>query len=354
MKITNILTSLIIALSLFSWSVYWEWEEWAPTNPLENNIVEIDSNVDWEANDREVIKNKFDELFKAWEKWEENRLVTLWEDWWWTDSLNNFLINIAKSMKNFFMVILWIYMIVWVIRMLLAESSQEEFDKLKYSLIWSAVWIVLMQISYRLVLSVYDRDIWAGLWWIVLQNVINPLINLSLYIVWFLFMFTAIFAFYKLITSDGDGTRSTEWKMWVFYWVVWVVIAKVSQTIIRVFYWDVYNCTWWPKCELIAANSQRDDLSSPVWWWVWWPVTDYSTYTDLIIAIINWANWFISIIVVILIIYAGGLVMFSNWNPDNLDKAKKSVLYIALWLALIVASFLILDFFVIDKANKIT
>lgn len=344
MKLLKIITSIIFILSLWVWSVYW-WGSTPPPDPSKKTkeIIEIDNNIDWEANDRDVIKDKFDEFYKAGEKDWANRIAKLWEDWWWTNSINNFLINIAKSLKDLFMIILSLYLIISVIKMLLAESSQDEFDKLKTSLIWTSMWIILMQVSYKLVTASYDRDIWSALWWVVLQNVINPLINLVLYITWFLFMFAAVFSFYKLITSDWDESRWTEWKMWVFYAVIWVVIVKISQTIIRVFYWDVYNCTWWPKCDLIAANSRRDSI----WWTESWVINDYSTFVDVVVAIINWTNSFVSIIVVILIIYAWAMVLFSNGNSENLDKAKRSVLYIAIWLFIIVASYLILNFFII-------
>jgi hypothetical protein len=55
-------------------------------------------------------------------------------------------------------------------------------------------------------------------------------------------------------------------------------------------------------------------------------------------------NGFIWLIVVILIIYAWFMVLTSVWDEEKLKKAKSIIMYIAIWLFILVANYLILTF----------
>lgn len=62
--------------------------------------------------------------------------------------------------------------------------------------------------------------------------------------------------------------------------------------------------------------------------------------------VINYFNGFIGLIVVILIIYAGFLVLTGGGDDDKLKKAKSIILYAVIGIFLLVASYILFNFFI--------
>lgn len=61
----------------------------------------------------------------------------------------------------------------------------------------------------------------------------------------------------------------------------------------------------------------------------------------------NYLNGFLALLSVILIIYAGWLVLISAGDEEKLKKAKGTIIYIALGLILLVGSHAIFRFFIL-------
>lgn len=62
---------------------------------------------------------------------------------------------------------------------------------------------------------------------------------------------------------------------------------------------------------------------------------------------VNYLNGFLALLSVILIIYAGWLILISAGDEEKLKKAKGTVIYIALGLILLVGSHAIFRFFIL-------
>jgi Na+/proline symporter len=143
----------------------------------------------------------------------------------------------------------------------------------------------------------------------------------------------AIIAFYQLITSNGNEETAKKWKMTIFYAIIWFVLIKVAKLIVEWVYWTL-NCNnklW----GILSSNTVNCVDKAEVTW-----------FAKTILEIINWMNWFVWLVVVIMIIYAGVQVLTSAWDEEKMKKAKKSIIYIAIWLFILMANYLILTFFI--------
>ena len=283
-----------------------------------------DSNLKtWNSNWSNSISNSHLNSLKSW----DDNLFGVSE--WWEISLRDSLFKIAKDLKSIFFVIAWLYFLIITIKLIFAENTEEEIWKFKKWIIWISLWIMIMQIAYSFVSILYDNDIEYNLAEKFVDWIISPLTTLLQTGAAFFFIAVAIFSFFRMVTANWDEEKIKSWKMSVFYSIVWFVIIKIASNIVDTIYW-IYSCSATDTCV------RQENLS--------WAIS-------VLAKVLNWANSFIWLIVVILIIYTGFQVIFSIWDEEVLKKAKKTILYIILWLILLFANYLILTFFIVPSSN---
>ena len=248
---------------------------------------------------------------------------TTWEVW-----MNNFILNIAKDIKNIFLAITWIYFLIIVLRQLMTENAEEEFEKFKKWIRWITAWIILMQISYSFVETIFNKDINWKLAWSLVHNIIQPMVSLLEYAASFFFIAIAIFSYYRIITSSWDEEKAKKWKMSIVYAIIWFIVIQISKYLV----WGVYSKT-------LCANKWIENCHA----------SEIQETSWVLFDIINWTNGFVWIAVVIMIIYAWFQIIFSNWEDEKIKKAKKSLLYIIIWIIILMTNFIILTFFSTDK-----
>jgi hypothetical protein len=54
-----------------------------------------------------------------------------------------------------------------------------------------------------------------------------------------------------------------------------------------------------------------------------------------------------------MILFAGAQILFSNWDGEKLKKAKNTIIYVAIWIAILVCNYLILTFFLLPEPEVI-
>lgn len=67
--------------------------------------------------------------------------------------------------------------------------------------------------------------------------------------------------------------------------------------------------------------------------------------------IINYINGFLGLVIVILILYAGFLVLTSGGDDEKMKKAKNIVKYIVIGVLLLVTSYILFRFFLASGAR---
>jgi len=314
-KILKFLVLLNIFLGL--WIGFFYNTSYA-TTALDLRVWTIES---WDNSRNDLLKEFKDGNFFGTRYW-----GTKWAYW--------LLFKIAKDLKNIFFVLAIIYLLVVVIRLIYSKNESEEwFSKFKKWVIWISIWIFVMQAAYSYVKTLYDKDIWQSLAFSIIDNIINPIIWILEIFASVVFLLMAIIAFYQLISSNWNEETAKKWKMTVFYAIIWFILIKLAKVIVEWVYGklDCDNNIWW----IIKVNTQTCLDKAEVTWFAW-----------TILEIINRMNSFVWLIVIIMIIFTWLQVLTSGWDEEKLKKAKKSIIYIIIWLFILVTNYIILTFFI--------
>lgn len=252
-------------------------------------------------------------------------------------------INIAFAIKNFFIIVAVIFLIIGVLKFLFSEASEEEFIKWRTHIIWVSVGIFLMQISFSAWSTLMAVDSTGGgtginavLSWKFWGNIFEPIVNLLQFLASFAFLFIMIRAFYRMVLTSSDEESRAEGVRTLIYACIGFLLIKLPYTIVSLIYSNV------PKCDqasffLSVANPCSDNTEA-----------NLSKAVELLGNILKWVNTFLTIACVILIIYTGFLVLTSRGDEEALSKAKRNILYVAIGLLLLFASHALFRFFVLD------
>lgn len=261
----------------------------------------------------------------------------IWEQWIYAT-----LLRFAMDLKNLFYIIATVFFLIIALRLILASNTEEELWKFKKGIIWITIGLIVMQIAFVFTTLLFDMSSWArwdisSLWAdkakFFFDNLIWPLITLLQTLASFFFIAIAIYAFYRLVTANGNDEATTSAKKTIGFALIWFLIVSLAKQIVEAFYGTI-NC-W----------LHNDDENNIIFGQICWNTQDISDGVRIIINIINWFNWFVAIIVVLMILYAWAQILLSAWDEEKLKKSKNSLIFIAVWIFILIANFLILTFF---------
>lgn len=320
-KIIQIFLLLACSLSFFGVSQIYAAET--------EHVPNADNIPIWWGGNYNNTKNPFlDDL-----KWSEDIKT-------WTrgeKSVIELLYTVAKDLKTVMYLVAGLYFMIITIRLIFSENTEEWVTNFKNWIIWISLWIVVMQIAYFFVNTLYAREVWWALASNFTRDIIKPLIKVLETATSFFFILIAIYAFFRMITSNWDEEKAKEWKMTIFYALIWFVVIKLAKEIVYAVYWQVDCKEAWPGWIFQFAWSKciaDNDLT-----WV----------VEIVVRLINWMNGFVWILVLVIIIYAWMQVFFSNWDEEKLSKAKRAIIYVAIWVWILAFNFLILTFFILPE-----
>lgn len=318
----NIIKILLVIAIIFNIWILWTnntnaapntWVSGISTNQYDQKI---DSNNrmwdNWLSNDP---------LNKLW-NWDQNLIKPgqTWERW-----IYETILKVAKSLKNIFLALATIYFLITVLKLLFSEwSSDEEFWKFKKWFIWISMWIIIMQIAYSYVNTIYNKKIGSEIAGSLISNIADPLIKLLETAAAFFFIAIMVFSFYKMVTAAWDEEKAKQWKLWVLHAFIWFIVIRLSSVIVSAF----YSKTLCSVDNVSCTNPKK-----------------LSDWAQIIFTVINWLNWFVGLAVVLMIIYTGFQIIFSGWEDDKIKTTKKSILYIIIWIVILIMNYFILTFF---------
>lgn len=283
--------------------------------------VNIGSTV-WE--NESAASNNLDKLDDFWEvtsSWPEG-FVDISR--WGTEAIYYTLLQIARDIKNLFYAIATVYFLIISLQLIFASNTEEAIWKFKKGIIWITLWLILMQLALAFAEILFDRGVSAGLAINFFENLVLPMIDLVRLLASVFFIAMAFYAFYRLITANGNEEAVKSGKMTIVYALIGFILVKIAQIIVEAFYGRV-GCSW-----IITGCSGAVDVSA---------------WAGIILRIIQWLNGFVAIVVLIMILYAGVQILLSGWDEEKVKKGKTAIFYVALWLFILVINFLILTFF---------
>lgn len=252
----------------------------------------------------------------------------------WVKSVKTLILTIAKEIKNIFFAIASIYLIILVFRLLIAENAEEEFSKTKSWIIWTVIWIIIMQVSFSATSALIGTTVDAWKATSFVANIAQPLLDMVMYVVPFMFMAIAIYSFFKIVTANGDETKIKQWRLSIIHASIAIIVIKVSQAFVNSVYWMI-NCN-----QKSSISGQTKCLEKPDVWGI----------TDIFFDLINWVNSFLAIIITVIFIYTWFSLITAAWDKAKMEKARRLLVYIIAWVILIVWSYSVVTFF---SANTI-
>lgn len=251
----------------------------------------------------------------------------------WANWIKDFIVKVAKDVKNIFYAIATIYFLVITIRLLISENSEESFEKYKKWLIWITIWIVVMQMAYAFVLSVFDK--WVSTFaWSLINTVFIPVIRLLETFASIFFLLIAIYSFIRLLSANWEKEKIKQWIDAIIYATVWIFLVLLSSRIIIAIYWNYNISSSW-----LSYIDKEENFSS---------------FITLFVKLINWMNWFVAIVTLIMIMYAWANIIFSWWDDEKMKKWRTTIIYAFIWILILTISYLILTFFIWPDWSKIT
>lgn len=252
--------------------------------------------------------------------------TNLWANW-----IKDFIIKIAKDIKNIFYAIATIYFLIITIRLLFASNSEESFESYKKWLIWITLWIVVMQMSYAFVLSIYDQ--WSGFAWSLINTVFIPIIKLLETLASIFFLLIAIYSFIRLVSTNWEKEKAKKWIDSIIYATIWIFLVILSSEIITSIYWKYHISYSW------SSSIEKE--------------SGFSSLVSLFMGFINWVTWFVAIVTLIMIMYAWVNIIFSAWDEEKIKKWRTTIIYAFIWILILSISYLILTFFIWPEWTRI-
>ncbi len=191
--------------------------------------------------------------------------------------------------------------------------------------------LVVMQLAYAFTITLYDHGVDASLAGRLMENLVLPLIKLLETLAAAFFIAMAIYAFYRIVTANGNDEAVKSGKMTIVYAIIGFMVVKLAAYIVAAFYGSVW-------CNQTGGGIIASEGSCM-------KIANISQGASIIINIINWLNSFVAIAVMIMIIYAGAQILLSQGDEEKVSKWKKAIIYIAIGIIILAINYLILTLF---------
>ena len=310
-----------LSMVTFAWNFWIALEEWVDTNQLGQWV-----DVLWQMDDS---------------------FIGEWA--WWAEWIRDFLGWIAlEVLIPVFVFAGIIFAMIWFFK-LMSATTDEEVGKASMFLLWWVIGIMIMLSAWYLVDQLVWIDnpwewgvIWMITWWEsswwaiaghIYDNLFFPFLRMFIYvIIWIMFIF-ACFNAYKYIFNSDESTKSKS-LISLSYAAAGIAIIILAKTLVEAVYGTYSSVTDW------ETNLWE------VWQWALWVDTDFTVLYN----IINWTLWLVTFIIVITIIYQWYLLLVMPSDEKVIEKLKKDFWYIFIWILIIGFAYLLVNFFIVQKA----
>lgn len=258
--------------------------------------------------------------------------------WQWASSITgqwvqNILVNLFFVLAGILFIVAVIVAFIAAIRLLVSDNSGEDFSKWVKTLAWSVAGLFLVSIAYGVLYTFQRHILLQGTLGFNLETIyqttvriIYPLLSFLRYIAAIVFFIVLIIAFYKIIIARWDQEWFRNGTRTFIAAAIGFIIILLAEPIVRMVYgW--YNCQGRPIFGIPTECVNRQ--FSP------------DGFFNIIIKIIIFLNWFIALVTVIMIMYAGFLVLTGGGDEEKTDKAKKTIFYAIIGVLVILFSYVI-------------
>ncbi|MEI6711354.1 MAG: hypothetical protein WCK88_03965 [bacterium] len=216
-------------------------------------------------------------------------------------SAQNLLFNIFFILAGFLFVVALIVAFFAAIRLFISDNGEEDFSKWTKTLIWSVMGLFLVTLSYGFIKSLSQSVLLQGGTELSINtvyqatiNIIYPVLNFLRYIAAICFFVVIVYAFYRIIFAGGDEEGFQSGKRTFITASLGFIIMLVAEPIVRMSYGGS-NCSGSKLFGIPTECTNR--------------VFDTNIFFGTVIKVIIFLNGFIALATVVMIMYAGFLVL---------------------------------------------
>lgn len=251
----------------------------------------------------------------------------------------NFVMNLIIGTVIPLIVVVWVLVaIIWLYKVLFSNEENDIQKWVQYIIRW-VVWIIIMM-SARYVGNILFDTIFQS-WnaqafsWIfavetIYEKIVIPLLTLVSYLVigaLFIILLTRVFA---LLTSESEDAQKKA---------ITIVTRSIVATLIILWAKQIVELVYGSRDQVLEQNAQN-----------LWDIGEGILVNNipLIYQVINWILGLTAFIVLILIIIQSYKLLTNPDSEDNLSDIKKTIGYVFLWIIVIGAWYVIVNFLIIN------
>lgn len=238
------------------------------------------------------------------------------------------MITIARDLKNVVILLAIVYLFIMVLKIIFSQGSEEDVKKWRLGIIYASLGIVVMQVAYVVVSTLFDQKVSGATAFDFLDKIIYPFVRMLEVLASFAFLMMAFYAFYLIITAGGTEDKAKKGKQTIIFALIGFILIKIPRVLVE----SIYGRA---ECEGGLFGICR--VTAP----------NLNATVQIMTTAINYFNGFIGIITVLLIIYAGFLVLTGAGDEEKVKKAKSIIQYALIGIFLLVASYALFNFFVL-------
>ncbi len=253
--------------------------------------------------------------------------------------IRNVLIQIFKALAIVVFILAVVIAFISVIRLLASPNGEEDFSTWMKTLVWSLAGLFLISIAYTVIRQFEDRvfstqRINADTVYDAVINIVYPVLNFLRYIAALCFFLAAIYAFYRIVTSAGDEEWFNDGKKIFIGSVIGFFIMIIAEPLVRIAY-------GWGDCGDNKIFGVSTDCTNRVF--------DSWSVLGIIAKIIVFLNGFLALVVMIMIIYAGFLVLTGAGDEEKNATAKKTITYAIIGVVILIFSYVLYRFMILQS-----
>lgn len=254
-------------------------------------------------------------------------------------AIRNFLIAIFKDVAVILFILAVIMAFIATIKLLTSPNNEEDFSNWMKTLVWSLAGLFVLSIAYTVIqqfeMHVTSTQTLSGqtVYYMVI-NIVYPVLNFFRYLAAICFFLATIYAFYRIVTSMGDEERAIDWRKVFFGSVFGFIIMIIAEPVVRIAYGGA-------KCGGKSIFGVPIDCTQRAF--------DATGSLGIIAKMIVFLNWFIAIITIVMIMYAGFLMLTGGGDEEKSDRAKRTISYAIIGVVIILFSYVIYRFMILQS-----
>lgn len=111
------------------------------------------------------------------------------------------MITIARDLKNVVILLAVVYLFIMVIKLIFSNGGDEDIKKWRVGIMWTSVGIVVMQIAYVLISTLFDKQVSGVTAFDFLDKIVYPFVRMLELLASFAFLAMAFYSFYIIVTA---------------------------------------------------------------------------------------------------------------------------------------------------------